>query len=915
MRNENISENVQPATHNVMVEKMDSEIARHRRPWVGTLRLFLVSMLAFSFLAGCVSETVTQPEPPTADEFLPTSADLIAEALEVGEIDEPTSLLYRTWLYFGDPKLPEKFTGEEAPYEYGLITEVRNKLDELPEDIRAQVEPYLLRPDDPGSAFNTTDPSSATVSTIALASAIQPVADQKDAPQQCSTSWLTVAVVGLNFRVWVCNDPAALSGFTPDDALDFVSDILIEYVPQMTADMGEVIPDDPNGQSGEIADDLIDVYALPTGWLSPYRENPRSTPGYARTVQSPPNVGNTTSSYILVSLDHTDDPPLLERLIVHELFHAFHNTFHANLNAPWWTEGSAEWAASYYVRSDSQRLHEARMEFVMDLAAPSILLEGERPKYGAYIWPFFMEQEVGADAIFDSVRALAQLPAGADTEAVIAVLDQKLPMSANYPELAVRIVNMQLAGDPIAPKFQDLDANFPTGRQPRMDAFTLGKESLELNANALFGLGYRDYRITVEPPPNHPPDTGVLVRVSGQVQTGSGKAPVLQALVRDTDGEYSRVRLAYTGDGDSVCVDKDMILVLANNSTVKLDLTEGTLVLQRLDGEPCSRIEVNDPEFFYALSDGDTVQVNGIEGDDEPDDTRLVVTVRDPDPSEIDEYEVKVRVTGGTLRSPRTFTWPLSSLDKLGKGVWRHDVPLPLDIDLTDANRPLTIDARLERSGTSIDSNSPTVTLHGDQESQCFTDVDISGQVIHRIQLDGSPTYDYRPYPVNISKRFEYPRTIAVVSLSDYASTYLQILTDGPGDSDVFEQDQFHFWTESFGLEVPSGATGTYTLESDLAYRDYTNIPWAKLDNWEDFLPNEGFGQPVPDDASSMLRGTATLNVTRNLPSARILEGTITGVFTDERPFREQARVDVTLTFATADKCWLLYDGVGLPSL
>lgn len=895
-------------------KELDSGVTRRRRSWVGTARMILAGMLALSFLvlAGCVSDPATEVEVSAADELQPSSADLIAEALEAGEIDEPTSMLYRTWLYFGDSKLPEKFIGEEAPYEYGLISEVRTKLDELPADIRALIEPYLLRPNDPRSVFNTSDSNSATASTVGLMNAIDPVSDQKDELHRCSTNWLTEAIVGLNFRVWVCEDPAALLGLTATEALDFTGDIIMEYAPQLMEDMGELIPDEPIMQGGTVTDDRIDVYALPAGWLGPYRnqENVRDedrirVPNYARTVQTSPEVGNTTSSYLLVSLDHAADLPLMERMIVHELFHAFHNTSNSKITAAWWTEGIAEWAASYYVRSDSRRLHEGRMEFVMDLHHPSILREDRRPRYGAYIWPFFMEQQYGAKAVFEFVRALATLPAGAGTRAVIAALDEHFPVSVSesYPELAIRIVNMQLAGDPISPRFQDLDAHFPTARQPPMGAFTLGQEQLELNANSLFGLGYRDYRITVKPPPNHPPDTGVLVRVSGQVKTGSGKAPVLQALVRDTDGKYSRVRLAYTGDGDSVCVDEDMILVLANSSTVFLDLTEGALVLQRLDGKPCSQIEVNDPESFAALSEGDTVLVDGIEGDDEPDKTRLIVTVREPDPDAINEYEVRVRVTGDTLRVPQDFTWPLSSFENLGEGAWRQSVPLPLEIDLTDANRPLTIDARLERSGASIDSNSPTVMLHADQEPQCFVDAEISGQIVHGLIQRGGER-EYRAFPVSVSKRFEWPSNISLFTVHDYANTMMMMTESSETD---YDHDQFHFTVIPFGQAVPLGATGTFVIDAELDYRDFTNIPLAKVDDWEYLPDDQVFGQPTPDDQLSLLRGDATINLTRNLPSAGILEGTISGVFTDEYAGNRNRghRLEVTLTFATADPCSL----------
>lgn len=52
-----------------------------------------------------------------------------------------------------------------------------------------------------------------------------------------------------------------------------------------------------------------------------------------------------------------------------------------------------------------------------------------------------------------------------------------------------------------------------------------------------------------------------------------------------------------------------------------------------------------------------------------------------------------------------------------------------------------------------------------------------------------------------------------------------------------------------------------------------------------------------------MLEGSATIDVTKNLPSAGIVEGTITGRYTDEHAHNLGTSLDVTLTFATADEC------------
>lgn len=112
-----------------------------------------IAALAVALLAGCTSISGTPSmngeagsdgaagtatsSPSSADpvgdpnvgdetpDALPTSTDLIVAALEAGEIDEATSLLYRTWVYFGDPQLPERYFGEPTHYDQDLPTDVR----------------------------------------------------------------------------------------------------------------------------------------------------------------------------------------------------------------------------------------------------------------------------------------------------------------------------------------------------------------------------------------------------------------------------------------------------------------------------------------------------------------------------------------------------------------------------------------------------------------------------------------------------------------------------------------------------------------------------------------------------------------------------------------------------------------------
>src|SRR5699024_6944611 len=101
-------------------------------------------MVVAALLVACVSDTEPKSDKspvPSATpaesglELEPSSSDLIATAVEAGEIDEPTALLYRTWLLFGDPQLPDEFVGVPESHDLNLVNEIRDELDDLPSDV------------------------------------------------------------------------------------------------------------------------------------------------------------------------------------------------------------------------------------------------------------------------------------------------------------------------------------------------------------------------------------------------------------------------------------------------------------------------------------------------------------------------------------------------------------------------------------------------------------------------------------------------------------------------------------------------------------------------------------------------------------------------------------------------------------
>jgi hypothetical protein len=88
--------------------------------------------------------------------------------------------------------------------------------------------------------------------------------------------------------------------------------------------------------------------------------------------------------------------------------------------------------------------------------------------YMAYIWPYFIQQEKGASTIGTIWTNLET--AGTDWTAGLNVIDQVLPFKDNFHRFALRNLNLALLpGNPIDPRYVNLDPNFPDNTLPIID--------------------------------------------------------------------------------------------------------------------------------------------------------------------------------------------------------------------------------------------------------------------------------------------------------------------------------------------------------------------------------------------------------------------------------------------------------------
>jgi hypothetical protein len=216
--------------------------------------------------------------------------------------------------------------------------------------------------------------------------------------------------------------------------------------------------------------------------------------------------------------------------------------------------------------------------------------------YSTYIWFYFLEQEVGPQAIAEIWEEFGKLDPGTIDQAM-AIIDAQLPFEEHFRDFAVRNLNLELEpGDPIEPDYDDLDPQFPVG--DLSPSLTVGEtdaeawlpvvtESAEPRrfADRLRSLTTHYYRFRPDP------QGGALIL------DFSGLAPAgdldVDALVKIEGAAWERRRLEAGGIA-TLCLSEpeedveELYLVLSNHNRDLFSVVEGELTARVL-GEPCPR--------------------------------------------------------------------------------------------------------------------------------------------------------------------------------------------------------------------------------------------------------------------------------------------------------------------------------------
>jgi CARDB len=377
---------------------------------------------------------------PTRAIAVGSSQDLIEQDLQDGLIDYGTSLIYRAWALFWDPRLPARYDGAGSSGEDGsLFVEIEEALSGLPSDQQQELRGFIARPTDPLSPFG---PVAGPAAGTARRRERPLLAEQELDSTKCElpNTWISRDWPNDNsnvgFRAWVC-------AANPADAQPVLSAVLTvgaDVWPEMTKPepngMGLPVPDtnapdmDNDGQPDNDGNGKIDIYVLgtnqcrdrqgvckqipPKGAVAAASKTRPCNSDHDGYADLPGYPAHACSAVILLSRDRLGDltPDALKNLapdLVHEFFHVlefghnFEGTYDwGSRSYNWYVEASAEWAEWYYAPAIEYAPTSPLgwfKRFQKDETSLLFSLLGQHP-YASWVWPLFQRVEGGASNVF-----------------------------------------------------------------------------------------------------------------------------------------------------------------------------------------------------------------------------------------------------------------------------------------------------------------------------------------------------------------------------------------------------------------------------------------------------------------------------------------------------------------------------------
>jgi hypothetical protein len=448
----------------------------------GLLPRIAAILVVALFLAAPAAHTGARQQD---DELGRSAQALIGEKLSTGEIDYETSLVYRAYALFDDPRLPSDLTGNGSVFEdNAFFGEVQYNWNNLSPETQKILTPYVVRPTDSQSIFYKS-----------LAEGPRTLPNAEAAPtyaqSDCSDNWFAKDSAQYPFKVW--------THCTGDYEQDLATaiEIIDDFWQREVELMGPPVLDTGSAEQG--GDERIDIYFVDDEADRVERRGGDyiSEQTLAHAGSDAPFNGRKSSGYVVARRPNIGDPEL-NMTMAHEFFHVLqdaHNyeiafgfkgsPFNADFDTLtysefWFVEATAMWVESFIYRNqiDPDVLQRSTHSyFVFGFQGTDRSLQYSPRQggvdfehiYGAYIYFLFLEQEVGPQAIAQMWKDLENVSPD-DFDGTMQIINDILPFEEHFREFTVRNLNLDLEpGDPIDPSYIDLDRSFPEGTVPTFE--------------------------------------------------------------------------------------------------------------------------------------------------------------------------------------------------------------------------------------------------------------------------------------------------------------------------------------------------------------------------------------------------------------------------------------------------------------
>jgi hypothetical protein len=379
----------------------------------------------------------------------PSSYTLIDRALEARRITEELAHKYRVFAAYGDSRLPAEFRGAasgrpEPPPEVAAVGEA---LPSLSAATQAELAPFFMRPDEPGSwitlgsvngqsspgdappeAGGAASPASvhaaaarASIGVATRRHASSSRVTRRETPRVRATqsAWVKFPAVGGKAKVWA-------QARYPGDAAKAraIANALTNHIWKTLVDYMGLEPAADSNIARNGGDPAIDFYLVHAPTEVDRRSGKRHATWIGRTVEAISFGPCFPQQYILLDSNQPlggETSPGLLQVATHELMHAITLRFRAidrkGCGARWIMEASAVWAENLvYPRANGEHAYGRDV-----LNSPYYSIDDEAELsgsvcrcYGVYLFPLF-QQWAGKSSfvrdIWNQFRSQRALPA------------------------------------------------------------------------------------------------------------------------------------------------------------------------------------------------------------------------------------------------------------------------------------------------------------------------------------------------------------------------------------------------------------------------------------------------------------------------------------------------------------------------